>query len=219
MGMATLVGVANGNTGKRSGRSTRRSAGRTGGKAGKTEKYERGTRSYTMSHIRGKDTTRSKCWSAAYLFRQGLRFRKNDKRYPGHPDIVLPKYHVTRLRERMLLAYARKLRRTDDAEIQRRILERGSPCVIVNAIAGNTGNCWRADGASSTCGNANWARRRVTNGWNGCTRRIVHSTEPHIDETNDSRSDVVCRAGGVITAVSTRPISIESACSNRIECS
>ena len=93
MGMATLVGVANGNTGKRSGRSTRRSAGRTGGKAGKTEKYERGTRSYTMSHIRGKDTT-IEVLVRSYLFRQGLRFRKNDKRYPGHPDIVLPKYHV-----------------------------------------------------------------------------------------------------------------------------
>lgn len=27
-----------------------------------------------------------------YLFSRGLRYRKNDKRYPGHPDIVLPKY-------------------------------------------------------------------------------------------------------------------------------
>lgn len=25
---------------------------------------------------------------------RGLRFRKNDKRYPGHPDIVLPKWHT-----------------------------------------------------------------------------------------------------------------------------
>ena len=30
----------------------------------------------------------------SYLFRKGLRFRKNDKRYPGHPDVVLPKYHT-----------------------------------------------------------------------------------------------------------------------------
>ena len=30
----------------------------------------------------------------SYLFRKGLRFRKNDKRYPGHPDVVLPKYHA-----------------------------------------------------------------------------------------------------------------------------
>jgi DNA mismatch endonuclease (patch repair protein) len=27
-----------------------------------------------------------------YLFSQGFRYRKNDKRYPGKPDIVLPKY-------------------------------------------------------------------------------------------------------------------------------
>lgn len=27
-----------------------------------------------------------------YLFSQGFRYRKNDKRYPGRPDIVLPKY-------------------------------------------------------------------------------------------------------------------------------
>lgn len=57
------------------------------------EKYERGTRSYTMSHIRGKDT-KIEVMVRSYLFRRGLRFRKNDKRYPGHPDVVLPKYHT-----------------------------------------------------------------------------------------------------------------------------
>lgn len=57
------------------------------------EKYERGTRSYTMSHIRGKDT-KIEVLVRSYLFRKGLRFRKNDKRYPGHPDVVLPKYHA-----------------------------------------------------------------------------------------------------------------------------
>ena len=30
----------------------------------------------------------------SYLFSRGLRFRKNDKRYPGSPDIVLPKYNT-----------------------------------------------------------------------------------------------------------------------------
>lgn len=29
----------------------------------------------------------------AFLWRQGLRYRINDKRLPGSPDIVLPKYH------------------------------------------------------------------------------------------------------------------------------
>lgn len=59
----------------------------------KPEKYERGTRSYTMSHIRGKDTS-IEVMVRRYLFSRGLRFRKNDKRYPGHPDIVLPKWHT-----------------------------------------------------------------------------------------------------------------------------
>ncbi|KAB5605651.1 very short patch repair endonuclease [Bifidobacterium jacchi] len=58
-----------------------------------SERYERGTRSYIMSHIRGKDTS-IEMLVRGYLFRQGLRFRKNDRRYPGHPDIVLPKWHT-----------------------------------------------------------------------------------------------------------------------------
>ena len=29
-----------------------------------------------------------------YLFSKGFRYRKNDRRYPGHPDIILPKYHT-----------------------------------------------------------------------------------------------------------------------------
>lgn len=62
-------------------------------KAVKPEKYERGTRSYTMSRIRGKDT-KIEVLVRSYLFRRGLRFRKNDKRYPGRPDVVLPRYHT-----------------------------------------------------------------------------------------------------------------------------
>ena len=62
-------------------------------KTGKPEKYERGTRSYTMSHIRGKDTSIERM-VRSFLFAKGLRFRKNDKRYPGHPDVVLPKYRT-----------------------------------------------------------------------------------------------------------------------------
>nr|WP_226847405.1 very short patch repair endonuclease [Bifidobacterium lemurum] len=58
-----------------------------------TEKYERGTRSYTMSRIRGKDTS-IEVMVRRYLFSRGLRFRKNDKRYPGHPDVVLPRWHT-----------------------------------------------------------------------------------------------------------------------------
>ena len=50
-------------------------------------------RHYTMSRIRGKDT-RPEILVRQYLFSEGFRFRKNDKRYPGHPDIVLPKYRT-----------------------------------------------------------------------------------------------------------------------------
>ena len=28
------------------------------------------------------------------LFKQGKKKKKNDKRYPGKPDVVLPKYHT-----------------------------------------------------------------------------------------------------------------------------
>ena len=59
----------------------------------KGERYARGTRSYTMSHIHGRDTS-IEVLVRRYLFSRGLRFRKNDKRYPGHPDVVLPKWHV-----------------------------------------------------------------------------------------------------------------------------
>lgn len=44
-----------------------------------------------MSRIRGKDT-KYEVEVRQYLFSKGFRFRKNDKRYPGKPDVVLPKY-------------------------------------------------------------------------------------------------------------------------------
>lgn len=51
------------------------------------------TRSYNMSMIKGKNT-QPEIIVRKYLFAMGFRFRINDKRYPGRPDIVLPKYHV-----------------------------------------------------------------------------------------------------------------------------
>lgn len=48
-------------------------------------------RSFNMSRIHGKDT-KPEVLVRKYLFGKGFRFRKNDKRLPGHPDIVLPKY-------------------------------------------------------------------------------------------------------------------------------
>ena len=48
-------------------------------------------RSWNMSQIKGKDT-KIEVQVRSWLFSRGFRFRKNDKRYPGKPDIVLPKY-------------------------------------------------------------------------------------------------------------------------------
>lgn len=48
-------------------------------------------RSWNMSRIKGKDT-KIEVMVRQYLFHHGFRFRKNDKRYPGKPDVVLPKY-------------------------------------------------------------------------------------------------------------------------------
>ena len=48
-------------------------------------------RSRNMSKVRSKDTTPERI-VRTYLFKRGFRYRIADKRYPGHPDIVLPKY-------------------------------------------------------------------------------------------------------------------------------
>lgn len=53
--------------------------------------HDQKTRSYNMSRIKGKDTKPEET-VRKYLFSQGFRYRKNDKRLPGKPDIVLPKY-------------------------------------------------------------------------------------------------------------------------------
>ena len=55
------------------------------------DNHSKETRSYNMSRIRStgnkpEETVRK------YLFSKGFRYRKNDKRFPGKPDIVLPKY-------------------------------------------------------------------------------------------------------------------------------
>ena len=48
-------------------------------------------RSINMSHIRSINTKPEEI-VRKYLFSKGFRYRKNDKRLPGKPDIVLPKY-------------------------------------------------------------------------------------------------------------------------------
>lgn len=53
--------------------------------------HDKKTRSYNMSKIKGKNTKPEEV-VRHYLFSRGFRYRKNDKRLPGKPDIVLPKY-------------------------------------------------------------------------------------------------------------------------------
>ena len=55
------------------------------------DKLSKEERSANMSKIRGI-STKPEIIVRKYLFSKGLRFRNNDKRYPGKPDIVLPKY-------------------------------------------------------------------------------------------------------------------------------
>ena len=50
-------------------------------------------RSWNMSRIPSKDTS-IEIKVRKELFRLGFRYRKNDKRYPGKPDIVLPMYNT-----------------------------------------------------------------------------------------------------------------------------
>ena len=56
-----------------------------------TDVHSPATRSYNMSRISGKNTKPEEL-VRKYLFSKGFRYRKNDRRLPGKPDIVLPKY-------------------------------------------------------------------------------------------------------------------------------
>lgn len=58
-----------------------------------TDRLSAEKRSWNMSRIKGKDTA-IEVAVRKYLFSKGFRYRKNDKRLPGKPDIVLPKYHT-----------------------------------------------------------------------------------------------------------------------------
>jgi DNA mismatch endonuclease, patch repair protein len=51
------------------------------------------TRSRMMSGIRGKDT-QPELVVRRYLHAAGLRFRLHDRKLPGRPDLVLPRYRA-----------------------------------------------------------------------------------------------------------------------------
>lgn len=55
------------------------------------DNHSKEVRSYNMSQIRSTNSTPEEI-VRKYLFANGFRYRKNDKRHPGKPDIVLPKY-------------------------------------------------------------------------------------------------------------------------------
>jgi DNA mismatch endonuclease (patch repair protein) len=50
-------------------------------------------RSALMAKIKGKNT-RPEMLIRKFLFSKGFRYRIHDSRYPGSPDIVLPKYRT-----------------------------------------------------------------------------------------------------------------------------
>jgi DNA mismatch endonuclease (patch repair protein) len=57
------------------------------------DNHTKEARSYNMSRIKSKDTKPEEL-VRKFLFKQGFRFRKNVKKLPGCPDIVLPKYRT-----------------------------------------------------------------------------------------------------------------------------
>lgn len=56
-----------------------------------TDVHNSQTRSYNMSQIKGKDT-KPEILVRKFLFSNGFRYRLYDKKLPGKPDIVLPKF-------------------------------------------------------------------------------------------------------------------------------
>lgn len=55
------------------------------------DNHKKEQRSYNMSRIRSKNNAPEEK-VRKFLFSKGFRYRKNDKKLPGCPDIVLPKY-------------------------------------------------------------------------------------------------------------------------------
>lgn len=57
------------------------------------DNHSKEVRSRNMSRIRSTDNKPEEI-ARKFLFAQGFRYRKNDKKLPGKPDIVLPKYRT-----------------------------------------------------------------------------------------------------------------------------
>ncbi len=55
--------------------------------------HSKEVRSYNMSRIRNKNTKPEEI-VRKHLFEKGFRYRKNYRKLPGCPDIVIPKYKI-----------------------------------------------------------------------------------------------------------------------------
>jgi len=53
--------------------------------------HDKKTRSFNMSQIKGKDT-KPEILVRKFLFSKGFRYKLYDRKLPGKPDIVLPKF-------------------------------------------------------------------------------------------------------------------------------
>jgi DNA mismatch endonuclease (patch repair protein) len=53
--------------------------------------HSKEVRSFNMSQIKGKDT-KPEMLVRRFLFSKGVRYRLHDKKLPGKPDMVFPKY-------------------------------------------------------------------------------------------------------------------------------
>jgi DNA mismatch endonuclease (patch repair protein) len=60
---------------------------------GMADVHSKKTRSYNMSRIKGKNT-KPEILVRKFLHSKGFRFTLHDKKLPGKPDIVLPKYKM-----------------------------------------------------------------------------------------------------------------------------
>lgn len=58
-----------------------------------TDVHNKETRSYNMSRIKSKNT-KPEIIVRKYLFGEGFRYRLHEKKLPGNPDIILPKYNT-----------------------------------------------------------------------------------------------------------------------------
>lgn len=58
-----------------------------------TDVHSKEVRSFNMGRIKGKNT-KPEMLVRSFLFKNGFRYRLHDKKLPGKPDMVFPKYRT-----------------------------------------------------------------------------------------------------------------------------